>query len=952
MYSPKEEEKWIAFWKTNQLFEKSVKNRSEKKSYIFYDGPPFATGLPHHGHILGLTIKDVFPRYYTMKGFRVERKWGWDCHGLPIENIVEKKQGLKNKRQIDEMGIEKFNHACQKQVLEYAHEWGKTVERMGKWIEFNDAYKTMDQSYMETVWWIFKKLYEEGHIYEGKKILMYCPRCQTPLAKAEIQMDNSYRDVKEPAVTVKFKIKGEKNTYFLAWTTTPWTLIGNAALAVNEKRSYSKIRAGNETYILGKERLSEIKEKYEIIEHFRGEKILGMEYEPLYHLDTNKKGHYIVAGGDGVTAEDGTGIVHVASYGEFDFDLITKYDLPLFTHIGRDGTLHGGHEEWKGMWFKKADPLIIQDLEKRKLVYKKEEHTHSYPFCYRCETPLFYNPINSWFVRIQNVKEKLIQCNKEITWIPEGEGKLRFMNILETAPDWTISRNRYWATAIPVWKCTHCREMKIMGSVRELQENAIEKVPNTIDLHRHVIDNIHLKCTCGKTMQRIPEVIDCWFESGSMPYAAKHYPFENKEWFTHHFPSDFVSEYVGQVRAWFYYMHVLGVLLFQKAPFKNVIVSGNILASDGSKMAKSRNNYTDPALLFEKYGADSLRYYLMQSPVTQAVDINFKDEGVQEVYRKIILLLANTLSFYEMYAQQNNNVTNPHSPHVLDQWIIARLHETINHATKAMNAYDMINTTRVIGELISDLSTWYLRRSRERLKGNDAQDKQNSVRTLGYVLHSLSKIMAPITPFIAEEIHQSLRKNCNELKESVHLEDWPASNEKEVDMNLIQKMVFVREAVSLALEQREREKIPVRQPLAKATIYGIELNTESHPWIIDIFKEEVNVKKVEFIKEPKNGQKMAELDTRITGELLAEGAAREFTRVVQDLRKNAKLNPEDEVQVFIQTEKTLEKMLTPHLTEIKEKVRANNITFAQPKSQTKKDTSIKIKENDAHVWIV
>src|SRR3989344_1533532 len=477
----KEREETIStFWEKNKIFEKSVEQRPKNKQYVFYDGPPFATGTPHYGHILGLTSKDVFPRFWTMKGFRVERRWGWDCHGLPIENIAEKELGIKEKKQIEEMGIEKFNEFCRSKVLSFAKEWKKTITRMGKWIEFDNAYKTMDPEYMETIWYLFKKLYEDKLIYEGKKVLLYCPRCETRLATSEIAMDNSYKDITEK------------------------TAIG-------------------------------------------------------------------------------------------------KYDLPIIQHVNTQGKLHQGPKEWQGLWFKKADEKVLQDLEKRNLLYKSGSYTHPYPFCYRCETPLFYNALDAWFVDIQKVKEKILKKNKEINWHPEHIKEGRFKYILENAPDWCISRNRFWATAIPVWKCTKCPELVVIGSVKELAEKALEKVPKELDLHKHVVDKIHLKCMkCKGTMNRIPEVMDCWFESGSMPYAAKHYPFENKEWFKDNFPADFISEYIAQTRTWFYYMHVLGVLLFDKPSFKHVIVTGTILASDGSKMSKSKGNYPDPSVIFDK----------------------------------------------------------------------------------------------------------------------------------------------------------------------------------------------------------------------------------------------------------------------------------------------------------------------------------------------------------------
>ncbi|MEK6902135.1 MAG: class I tRNA ligase family protein, partial [archaeon] len=524
--------------------------------------------------------------------------------------------------------------------------------------------------------------------------------------------------------------------------------------------------------------------EYEIIQTFSGKKIENLEYEPLYPVEHPKKAYFVIDGADGIVSNEGTGIMTVAAYGEFDYALIKKYDLPLQLHVGGDGKIQGGHHDWNGQWFKKADPLIIADLEKRNLLYTKENHTHSYPFCYRCETPLFYNPVDSWFVRIQSDKDQLLQRNNTTHWYPEAEGSARFKHIIETAPDWNISRNRYWATALPVWKCTNtkCNEITIVGSVKELQEKAIEKVPNNVDLHKHVVDLIHLKCkSCSGTMNRIPEVIDCWFESGSMPFAAQHYPFENKEKFARIYPADFVSEYVAQVRTWFYYMHVLGVQLFDQAPFKHVIVSGTILAADGKKMSKSKGNFTDPDIIFETYGADAMRFYLMSSPLSRAQDVNFKDDFVKEIYRKVIALTANTLSFYQMYSGKNEHVSDPQSENVLDRWVIARLHQTTQTVTGGMELYDTAVACQSLTGFIEDLSTWYLRRSRDRLKEGNDSDRANAVRTLAHVLHTLSKLMAPITPFISEEIHQALRKECPSLKESVHLEEWPVFDAKKID---------------------------------------------------------------------------------------------------------------------------------------------------------------------------
>ncbi|HLC72708.1 MAG TPA: isoleucine--tRNA ligase [Candidatus Nanoarchaeia archaeon] len=911
------EETITAFWEKNKIFEKSVEQRPKNKQYVFYDGPPFATGTPHYGHILGLTSKDVFPRFWTMKGFRVERRWGWDCHGLPIENIAEKELGIKEKKQIEEMGVEKFNEFCRSKVLSFAKEWKKTIRRMGKWIEFDNAYKTMDPGYMETVWYLFKKLYEDKLIYEGKKVLLYCPICETPLATSEIAMDNSYRTVTEQSVIAKFKLKEEKNTYLLCWSTTPWTLLANVAVAINPNLQYVTIKQNKEQYILAKDRLQEIKEKYEIVGQIKGNKLIKKEYEPLYIIPTDKKGHYVIDGGNEVTAAEGTGIVHMALYGEFDYRMIKKYDLPIVQHVNTQGKIHQGPKEWQGLWFKKADKKVLQDLEKRNLLYKSEPYTHPYPFCYRCETPLFYNALDAWFVDIQKVKDKILKKNKEINWHPEHIREGRFKYILENAPDWCISRNRFWATAIPVWKCTKCRELAVIGSIKELAEKAIEKIPKNFDLHKHVVDKIHLKCEkCKNAMKRIPEVMDCWFESGSMPYAAKHYPFENKEWFKDNFPADFISEYIAQTRTWFYYMHVLGVLLFDKPSFKHVVVTGTILASDGSKMSKSKGNYPDPNVIFDKYGADALRCYLMLSPLMKAEDINFNEETLKEVYRKIVMLTENIKTFYELYGKENVVLDNTSSPHILDKWIISKTNTTITEMTAAMDSYDTVTATSTLMQFIDEISTWYIRRSRDRFKFDDKKEKQNAIQTLGYVLHTLAKLIAPIAPFIAEDIQQCLRKENKKLAESIHLESWPAVDIKKMSKKINEEMQQVRDIVSKALEAREKAKIPIRQILAKIQIQGTKLEEVYLPLIA----EEVNVKEV---VQKKGETFVITLDTEITPALMKEGIVRELIRIINGYRKAQEMNIEDRIYLVI----GIEENLAAFEEELKQKVGAKTLRW-------------------------
>jgi isoleucyl-tRNA synthetase len=885
-----------SFWEKEHIFKRSVEERPADNEFVFYDGPPFATGLPHHGHILGLVSKDLFPRYYTMKGYRVERRWGWDCHGLPIENIVEKDLKIRAKKEIEEMGVDKFNEAAKSKVLFFVDEWKKTVDRIGKWIEFDNSYKTMDQTYMESIWSIFKTLYDKDYIYEGKKVLMYCPRCETPLANSEIQMDNSYKDVTDKTATVAFKIKDKDDEYLLAWTTTPWTLLGNVAIAINPKLTYVKADVFGKKFILAKDLVEKTFEHFEIIEEIKGCDLLNIEYEPLYEMDANgKKGWYVIDGGDEVTSEDGTGLVHMAIYGEFDYVQIRKHDLPIIQHIDQSGKLREGPKAWIGLWFKKVDGEVLADLGDRGVLISAQEHVHSYPFCYRCDTPLIYNAVDSWFVDIQKIKPKLLEHSKEINWHPENVA-VRFNNILETAPDWSISRNRFWATAIPVWRC-ECGEIKAIGSIQELQENAIEKVANDVDLHKHVVDKIHLKCICGKEMSRIPEVLDCWFESGSMPYAAKHYPFENQGWMQNNFPADFISEYIAQVRAWFYYMHVIGVLLMDKPPFKHCAVSGNILSKDGSKMSKSKKNYTDPNKLLDEFGADSMRFYLMSSQVMRAQDMNFLDDGVREVNRKLLNILANVNRFYALFGKVNKEFDDDSSTNILDKWMISKTHRLIKNATVSLDDYNTVKVCADVLDFVDDLSTWFVRRSRDRFKSS-GDEKIWALKTLAFALDRLSKVIAPITPFIAEETFQILREFNLEKSESVHLQAWPSFNEKLIDDSIEEKMIVVREIVSKGLDERNKIKIAVKQPLAKVTI-SKKVDEE----LFGLIKDELNVKEIITIDETTD--LVVEFDTVLTPELEQEGTARELIRKINSLRKKEQLTIDDRIKISIFSESEL-----------------------------------------------
>ena len=882
-----------------------------------------------------------------MKGYRCDRRWGWDCHGLPIETICENALNLRQKSEIHEMGIDIFNEYCRSKVLWYTNEWKTTVERMGKWIEFDNSYKTMDNSYMETIWYIFKRIYNEGYVYKSKKVLLYCPRCETPLSNSEISMDNSYRDVYEQAITVKFKLMSEPNTYLLAWTTTPWTLIGNVALAVNGEEIYSKIQitGTDEFLILMKSRLITIKEEFQLIEEFEGNRLLLKEYNPLYRIypDTERRGYLIIDGGKDVLSDEGTGIIHIAIYGEFDYEIIEKYELPFIQHIDERGVLIDGPKEWIGTWFKDLDKLVSDDLRRQNLLFSTEEHLHSYPFCYRCETPLIYNALDAWFIKIQEIKPMLLKTNEKINWYPEEISK-RYKNIISTAPDWCISRNRFWATAIPVWECKQCANSAVIGSIRELQALALEKVPDDVDLHRHIIDRIHLRCLiCGEKMDRIPEVFDCWLESGSMPYASRHYPFENAEEFCSYFPSDFISEYVGQVRAWFYYMHVIAVLLFNEIPFKNVVVNGNILAEDGTKMAKSKRNYPDPNLMIEKYGADALRMYLLSSQLMRAQDLNLREEIIQQVYRRFNLLLVNVIKFYRLFEITNSDKENPESTNILDKWIISVLNLLIHEVSKGMDDYNTAEVSRLLFNFVEDLSTWYLRNSRSRFKSNNEIEKQEAMKTLSYVLTVTSRLLAPLTPFISEMIYQTLKEKKLVTLESVHLESWPNCIDGLINVDLQNKMELTRDIVKKALESRDNAKIPVRQVLGRLIIKGTSLDKG----FLDIIADAVNVRNVKLENQEEEHVSI-ELDTEITIDLKLEGIARNLIRHINNYRKEMGLSISDRIILHLETtDEEIMSSVRNHKDEIMDMTQSDSLIENTRSVQNHKEFKI----NDALVKV-
>ncbi len=924
-----EEERVREFWKTAKIFEQSVNRTAVNGDYVFYDGPPFATGTPHYGHIVASVIKDVVPRFWTMNGYRVERRWGWDCHGLPIENLVEKELGITNKQQIVEMGVKKFNELCRSKVLSYVPEWKIAMEKLGRWVDMEHDYKTMDLSFMESVWWVFKQLYDKDLIYEGYRSMYVCPRCETTLSQAEVS--EGYKDIKDLSVVAKFELVDEPETYLLAWTTTPWTLPGNVALAINPEIEYVKISIAGEGwtsegsvsdqikvnkiyyFVLAKKRCEELLAKngkeYQIIEEFKGIELLNKKYKPLFNYytkDTELKNHengWQVYPGSFVSEEEGTGIVHIApGYGEDDLNLSKEKNLPFIQHVGMDGVIKKEVIDFAGLHVKpiedvtSTDVAVIKYLADKGLLFSKEKCAHSYPHCWRCDTPLINYATSSWFVSVTKIKENALETAKTINWSPDYIKEGRFGNWLEGARDWSISRQRFWASVIPIWCCEECQTKKVFGSVKELE--AISGVTLT-DLHKHIVDEVVFACSCGGSMKRVPDVLDTWFDSGSMPYAQVHYPFEAKEKFEENFPAQFIAEGIDQTRTWFYYLHVLATSLFNKAAFEYVAVNGTVLGEDGKKMSKRLQNYPDPNILMDNYGADALRAFLLSAPVMQAENMNFSEKGVQEAMRKNIMILWNVYAFYEMYRGAETASNNSHN--ILDQWIIARLYQLIQAVHKAMSDYNLPKAMRPITEFIDDLSTWYLRRSRDRFK-EEGDDKLFALSTTKYVLIELTKVMAPFMPFTAEALWQKVATyNFKDDTKSVHLEMWSETKNIQVDSSLevLEKMDTVRQIVQVGAFKRDQAKIKIRQPLATLR-YEVAANRKKlEKDYENIIADELNIKEIvqaEVSGEEIGGVKV-ELDTEITPELRKEGMKREIVRLVNQLRKQATMTIEDRIKL-------------------------------------------------------
>ncbi len=1216
----------INFWKDNKIFENSVDNRDDKKTYSFYDGPPFATGLPHYGHIVASLIKDVVPRFWTMKGYQVKRRWGWDCHGLPVENLIEKELGIKNKQEIEELGIDKFNQACRDSVLRYADDWKKFIPRIGRWVDMEHDYKTMNASYTESIWWVFAELYKKGLIYESYKSMHICPRCETTLSNFEVTQ--GYKDITDLSATVKFKLKaGQKignlkvddNTFILAWTTTPWTLPGNVALAVGISIKYLVLNIKGESgkYILAKDRASDILKdrEFEIIKEIDGKELVGLEYESLFDYYSkkegleNKKNGWKIYVGDFVTTKEGTGVVHIApAFGEDDMKLAEKYKLPFVQHVKSDGrfadevadfrekknlqkgstafqdygTSDSGREVKPKRNPRETDEKIVKFLEDNNKLFSKENYKHSYPHCWRCDTPLLNYATSSWFVKVTEIKKQMIKNNQEINWTPKYIKDGRFGKWLEEARDWAISRNRYWGAPIPIWKCggvnkagvniktkeinknesqitNHesggCGNLIVVNSRKKLGELAIgentlvvarhgetdwnkerrmlgrtdmglnktgqqqaqgligllekekidivissplkrayqtaeivtqnkikileddllkeramgdfegmtkreiknkypdasyylvnsngeehrywkdipkgesfiavkkrvdefvEKINNkyrdkrilvfshagfldmlyvrfnngdyqkglghhgkncsvekynlveAIDLHRPAIDKIILKCPeCGGEAHRVPEVLDCWFESGSMPYAQWHYPFENKEEFEKSFPANFIAEGLDQTRGWFYTLIVLSAALFKKPAFKNVIVNGIVLTEDGQKMAKRLKNYPDPKLIVEKYGADALRYYLLSSPVMKAENLRFSERGVEEVLKKFILTMWNTYSFFVMNAGLVSSGGQKYSPpceegikggqsdNLLDRWILSEFNILIEEINKQMQNYDLVKAARPLREFVDKLSNWYVRRSRKRFSSDNIKDRDFAFQTLHYVLVEYSKLLAPFMPFLAEEIYKNLTD-----KESVHLEDYPVADKNLIDEKVSNEMNFVRQVVTLGLAIRAKNSLKVRQPLSELRIANCELRIMEE--LLNLIKDELNVKDVEFVDKikEKDGWILEEdskikiaLNIKITNELKLEGCARELVRHIQVMRKEAKYNRDDIILVkynFVEDGEEIKKVFDVWGDYIKKECLAKSIEFVDELVEKDFDLIKELKVGDGVVVI-
>lgn len=891
---PKMEAEILSFWKKNKIFEKSVDSRPENRKWTFLDGPPFVTGTPHYGSLLSSLPKDLFGRYFTMKGYRVRRVWGWDGHGLPIENKVEGILGVKSKKDIEKVvGVKKFIEECKKYVSQVSGEWEWYVDRIGRWVDFKNAYKTWDISYMESVMWVFKQMYDKGFVYKGLRVTLYCPHCATPISNFEVAMDaDNYKEVLDAATTYKYQLKDDLDTFILAWSTTPWNKIVTPALAVNPKLTYVKVQQGKEKYILAQSTVGMLNGEYKILEKIKGKDLVGLKFVPhydYYKIEPGEKAFEVI-GGDFVTAEEGTGIVTIAVYGEEDLKVMLEQHIHMEMHLDDEGNIKPDVPKFGGMYYLKANKKVIEDLSTRGLIYEDKPLPHNVPHCWRCGTRLYYAPIDAWYVDVQKLKPLMKKTNEAVNWFPKHFKYGRFLKSLEHAPDWNISRNRYWGSPVPVWEC-ECGERFVPGSIKELEEASGRKI---VDLHKPEIDEVTVVCKkCGKQAKRTSEVLDSWIEAGSASFAERHFPFNKQEKLEDFFPPDFIAEYTGQIRAWFYVLHVIGAALYKSPAFKNVVVEGVILGTDGRKMSKNYGNFPDPKKLIETYGGDALRLYLLGSPVMHGEDIIISEEAYRQQVRGTMLILWNCYNFFVSNANIDSWTREKvNSENVLDKWILSILNKLINETSEDLDKYDTVAAISRVQKFVNDFSTWYVRRSRDRVgpSAEDENDKNKFYSTCYEVLITLSKLLAPIAPFISEEIFKNLTG-----EESVHLETWPVSEENLISNELEREMEYAMELASVIHGARKLQNIKVRIPIRELFYsFPLELGEE----VRHVVEEETNVYSLKF--EKKNEQVILKGDlSDIANQDLVAGEARDIVRKIQEERKKLGTKLDEKVNVSL-----------------------------------------------------
>ncbi len=890
------EEQLLQTWQDEKTFAHSVSQREGQPRFVFYDGPPFANGLPHLGHMLTSGLKDSVTRYQTMRGKYVPRRFGWDCHGLPPEMLAEKELGISGKKAIQAYGVEKFVGYCRDSVLRFTGEWHEYVERLGRWVDFSDDYRTMDADYMESVIWAFKQLHEKGLIYEGERVVPYSYGAQTALSNFETRQDDSYRDREDLTATVRFKLADGR--YLLGWTTTPWTLPANLLLAVNPDMDYVVMANDEEELILAleaQERLAEQLNGYAARGRLKGSELVGEAYEPLFPYFAYQDKAFRVVAGDFVEAGEGTGIVHIApGHGEDDYWLGKKEGVAIISPVDDEGRFTDEVKDYVGRLVFDANGEIVADLEKQHKLFAKELIIHKYPHCWRTDVPIIYRAMSAWFVDVPKIKEQLLAANQEISWFPAHVKNGAFGKWLENAREWNISRKRFWGAPLPVWK-TDDGEVLVVGSLEELKSRAV-KPELVTDLHRPNIDQVELKTDSGKVARRIDDVFDCWFESGSMPFAQMHYPFENQELFESGHPADFITEYVGQTRGWFYTLHVMSVALFGKPAFKHAVAHGILLGSDGRKLSKRLGNYPENGPMFDRFGSDAVRFYLLSTPLVTGETAVFDERSLLEAQRNVIQRFKNVQTFYSMYAdvdgyKSNKKFERPTQVAALDAWMLSRLDETVGVVTAAADVYDTPSSCRALSELLDDLSNWYVRRSRRRFwKSEDDSDKQKAYATLHFVLLTTAQLLAPWAPFVADDVWRAVKGEA-ELPDSVHLSDWPIS--AGLDRGVIEQMQIARTLVTEGLAQRAQAGIKVRQPLASATL---KLQASLADDLVKIIEEELNVKQVGFEQAEESS---VVLDIEITDELRLEGLARDIIRLIQVERKQAGLQVDDRIDLVV-----------------------------------------------------